>query len=96
MDSDDNSAHTVFHTISHFNLSDIETPDEFQNSEPSPSTFWQSPFRLLQTPTPDEPSPVPSSFTDATTILSPMTNDQPDPPSSVNEELKNEHDTFLP
>ena len=29
MDSDDTSIHTVFHTISQFNNSDSETPDEF-------------------------------------------------------------------
>ena len=79
MDSDDNSTHTVFHTISQFNNSDIETPDKFQNSEPSPSTFSQPPIRPLHTPTPDEPSPAPSSYTEATPILSPMTSDQLDP-----------------
>ena len=40
MDSDANSDITVFHTISQFKNSDIETPDELANSEPSPSTFF--------------------------------------------------------
>ena len=40
--SDTNSGILVFHTISQFNNSDIETPDEFANSEPSPSTHTQT------------------------------------------------------
>ena len=79
MGSDETSTHTNFHTISQFNNSDIETPDEFQNSEPSPCTFSQPPFRSLHTPTPDEPSPARSSYTDATPILSPMTGEPPEP-----------------
>ena len=47
MDSDANSDITVFHTISQFDNSDLETPDEFPNSEPSPSTCSQYPFRLI-------------------------------------------------
>ena len=50
----------------------------------------QPPFHPLHTPTPDEPSPVPSSYTDATPILSPMTSDQPDPSSPFNGELEYE------
>ena len=62
-------------------------------TEPSPSIFSQSPFRPLHTPTPDETSPAPSSYTDA--ILSPMTSDQPDLPSRVNEDLEYELDNFI-
>ena len=47
MGSDANSDITVFHTISQFENSDLETPDEFANSEPSPSTFSQPPFRPI-------------------------------------------------
>ena len=68
---------TQFFIPSH-NLT-IETPDEFENSEPSPSIFSQPPFRPLHTPTPDEPSPVPSYYTDASPIFSPMTSDPPEP-----------------
>ena len=46
-DVDANSNTTVFNTISQFNNSDIETPDEFANSEPSPSTFSQPPFQPI-------------------------------------------------
>ena len=40
--SDTNSDISVFHTISQFNNSDLETPDEFANSEPSPFTYSQT------------------------------------------------------
>ena len=39
MDSETNSNTTAYNTISHFNNSDLETPDEIDNSEPSASTF---------------------------------------------------------
>ena len=42
MNSDTNSNITVFQTILQFNNSDIETPDEFADSEPSPSTYTQT------------------------------------------------------
>ena len=42
MDADD-SMHTNFNTISQFNNSDIDTQDEFQNSEPSLSIFCNPP-----------------------------------------------------
>ena len=39
MDSDD-STQTVFNTISKFNKSDVETPDEFFDSKPSPANYF--------------------------------------------------------
>ena len=63
---------------SHIN-SDIETPDEIADSEPSLSTFSQPPFQPLHTPIPDEPSSVPSSYTDTPPIFSPMISDPPEP-----------------
>ena len=42
MNSDTNSDISVFHTISQFNNSDVETPDEFADSEPSPHTQTNS------------------------------------------------------
>ena len=68
MNSDTNSGISVFHTISHFNNSDVETPNEFADSEPSPSTYTQTsspafskpPFRPIQShhqfPAPSTPS----------------------------------------
>ena len=89
MDSDDTSTNTVFHTISQFNNSDIETPDEFADSEPNPSTFCQPLFQPLHTQIPDEPSSAPSSYPDATPIYSPMTSGPPDHSSPVDTELEN-------
>ena len=94
-DSDGDSTNTVFHTISQFKFSDVESPEEFQNSETRPSTLSQPPFRPLHTPTPDEPSSTPFSYTDATPILFPMASDQIDPPSSVNEKLEIDLDNFI-
>ena len=42
MNSDTNSDITIFQTISQFNNSDVETPNEFVDSEPSPSTHNQT------------------------------------------------------
>ena len=68
MNSDTNSDISVFHTISQFINSDVETPDEFADSEPSPSTYTQTnsstfskpPFRHFQhhhkIPSPSTPS----------------------------------------
>ena len=59
MDSDANSDIAVFHTTSQINDSDIEIPDEFANSEPSPSTFSQPPFRPFHSQSQtDSPSTV--------------------------------------
>ena len=90
MDSDHTSTNTVYHTISQFNISDIETPDELADSEPSPSTF-SHPLSTTPYHIPNEPSSAPSSYTDAT----PITSDPPDPPSPVDEELENELDSFV-
>ena len=59
MDSDVNSEITVFHTICQFENSDLETPDEFADSEHSPSTFSQpSPLPFLNPPLdPSTPKP---------------------------------------
>ena len=66
MDSDDTSTNTVFHTVSQFNNSDNENPDELADFEPSPSTFSQPPpLQPLHTPIRDENSSAPSSYTDA-------------------------------
>ena len=56
MNSDTNSDITIYTTVSQINNSDNETPDEFANSEPSPSahtptsstTFSKPPFRPIQ------------------------------------------------
>ena len=79
-DSDD-STQTDLNKISNFNNSDVKTSDEFLHSELSPSTFSKPPFQQLTSQLPNESSPAPSSYTDATHYLSTMSSDQPDPPS---------------
>ena len=95
MDSDNTSTNAVFVTISQVKNSDIETPDEFADSEPSPSTFSQPTFQPIQTQITNELSSAPSSFTDATPIYSPMTSDPPDHSSPVDTEVENELDNFI-
>ena len=73
MDSDAYSDITVFNTISQFDNSDIETLDEFANSEPSPSTFSQPPFRPIHSQSQnDSPSTI-FHISQATPTYSPFT-----------------------
>ena len=46
--SDTNSDISVFHTISQFNKSDVEAPNEFADSEPSPSIYKQTSSSAFQ------------------------------------------------
>ena len=70
--SDTNSDISVFHTILQFNNynSDLETPDEFAKSEPSPSTYTQTnpstfsqpPFQPIHTSQPLPSLSTPSCY----------------------------------
>ena len=51
MNSDTNSDVTFFQTISQFNNSEIETPDEFADSEPSSSTYTPASSSTFSKPT---------------------------------------------
>ena len=51
MNSDINSDVTFFQTISQFNNSKIETPDEFADSEPSSSTYTPASSSTFSKPT---------------------------------------------
>ena len=84
--SDTNSDISVFHTISQFNNSDLETPDEFANSEPSPSTysqtnpsnFSQPPFQSINASQPLPSFPLPLMHPKSRQpILHPFLTDQP-------------------
>ena len=99
--SDTNSDISVFHTISQFNNSDIETPDEIANSEPSPSTYTQTnpsvfsqpPFQPIQTSQPLPSLSTPSYASQVTPTYSPFTsersnNNSPDT-VQISEELEN-------
>ena len=71
MNSDFNSDIKIYTTISQFNNSDIETPDEFADSELSPSThtptsstsFSKPPFRPIQSHSQDTTPHTPSQVT---------------------------------
>ena len=95
MDSDTNSNTTVYNTISKFNNSDIETPDEFANSEPSSSTFFQPSFQPIHSQVKIEPPSPPSSIFNVTPIYSTLTNEPSDNNSSVNTQLSHELDNFI-
>ena len=56
--SNTNSDISVFHTISQLKNSNVETPDEFANSEPSPSTYTQNNSSVFSKP---PFQPIPSS-----------------------------------
>ena len=81
MDSDANSDITVFHTISQFEHSDLETPDEFAVSEPSlstfsqpsPSTFSKPPFQHIHSQTQYASPSTPSDVSQVTPTYSPFT-----------------------
>ena len=73
MDSDTKFNTTVYETISQFNNSDIETPDELANSELSPSTFSRPPFQPLRSRIKIESPSTSSSITDVRPTYSPLT-----------------------
>ena len=99
--SDTNSDISVFHTISQFNNSDLETPDKFANSEPSPSTnsqtnpshFSQPPFQPINASQPVSSLSTPSHASQVTPTYTPSlsersTNNSPNIPQ-VSPELDN-------
>ena len=100
MNSDTNSDITIYTTISQFNNSDIETPDEFADSEPSPSThtptssttFSKPPFQPIQShsqhTSPYTPSQVTPTFSPYNIERS--SNNSPD-----NTQLSEELDDFI-
>ena len=80
MDSDD-STQNFFFTISNFNNSVAETPDEILDSELSPTKFSQPPLQPITSTTSVEPSLSPYSRTDATPTVSPLASNEPDVPT---------------
>ena len=94
MDSDNNSTNTNFHTTSQFNTFDIETPDEFADSEPRPSTFSNSPFNPSIPKSPmNLPQLLPPTLMQPQSTP-PMTSDT-NHSSPVDTELENELDNFI-
>ena len=101
MNSDANPDITVFQTICQFNNSDLETPNEFADSEPSPSIFSQlnplifskTPFRPIHSQTLRLSPSTPSHSSQATPTYSPFTidhspNNSPDT-TQFSDELNN-------
>ena len=82
--SDTNSDISVFLLISQFNNSDVESPDKFADSEPSPSThtqtnssvFSQPPFRPKQSNHPLPSLSTPSYASQVTPTYSPFHSDR--------------------
>ena len=74
----------IFNTISLFNNSDIEKPDEFANSEPSPSTFSQPPFQPIHSQVKIEPPSPPFTISNVTPIYSLLTSEPSDNNDSDN------------
>ena len=75
MESDTNSNATVYNTISQFDNSEIETPDEFAKSKPSPSAFSQPPFQPIHSQVEIKPSSPLSPISNVTPIYSPLTSE---------------------
>ena len=97
MNSDTNSQISVLYSISQLNDPNIETPDEFADSEPSPSNnfhnpshFSQPPFQPILSNNPDPITPTPSYASQVTPTYSSYHSDQssPDTPR-ISPELDN-------
>ena len=99
MNSDTNSHISVLYSISQLNNPNIETPDEFDDSEPSPSNnfhnpsnFSQPPFQPILSNNPDPITPTPSYASQVTPTYSSYHSDQsshsPDTPR-ISPELDN-------
>ena len=99
MNSDTNSHISVLYSISQLNNPNIETPDEFADSEPSPSNnfhnpsnFSPPPFQPILSNNPDPITPTPSYASQVTPTYSSYHSDQsshsPDTPR-ISPELDN-------
>ena len=101
--SDTNSDISVFHTISQFNNSDVETPDEFVNSKPLPSTHTQTkpsvfsrpPFQPIQTSHPLPSFSTPSYASQVTPTYSPSTSERSHNNSPDTVQIYAEIDNFI-
>ena len=101
--SDTNSDISVFHTISQFNNSNVETPDEFADSEPSPSTHTQTNSSVFSKP-PFQPIPsshplpslsTPSYASQVTPTYSPLHSDKSYNNSPDTLQISEELDNFI-
>ena len=100
MNSDTNSDISVLYSISQLNNPNVETPDEFADSEPSPSNNFQTnssvfskpPFQPIPPNNPLPPISTPSYASQVTPTYSPFNSDRssnsPDTPQ-ISQELDN-------
>ena len=100
---DTNSEISVFLTISQFNNSDVETPNEFADSKPSPSTdtqtnssaFAKPPFRPIQINHPPPSLSTPSHDSQVTPTYSPINSERLNKNSPDNIPISEELDNFI-
>ena len=100
MNSDNDSDITIYTTNSQFNNSDFETPNDFADSEPSPSThtptssttFSKPPFRPIQTQSQHTSPYTPSHVTPT---FSPFNNERSTNNSPDNIQISEELDNFI-
>ena len=95
MESDTIPNTTVYNTISQFNNSDIETPDEFARAEPSPSTFSRPPFQPLHSPVKIEPLSPSSPISHVTPTYSSLTSESSDNNDQDITQISHELGTFI-
>ena len=101
--SDTNSDISVFHTISQFNNANVETPDEFAEFEPSPSThtqtnssvFSQPPFQPIQSIHSPPSLSTPSYASQVTPTYSPFHSDRSHNNSPDTIQISAELDNFI-
>ena len=101
--SDTNSDISVFHTIAQFNNSDVGTPDEFADSEPSPyiytqtssSAFSKPPFRPLQPHYQFHSPSTPYHASQITPIYSPFNSERSNNNFPDNVQISEELDNFI-
>ena len=101
--SDTNSDISVLHTISQLNNPDIETHDEFADSEPSPSShtqtnptvFSQPSFQPIQTSRPLPSLSTPSYASQVTPTYSPFTSERSNNNSPDTVQISEELDNFI-
>ena len=93
--SNTNSDISVFHTISQFNNANVETPDKFADSEPSPSTHTQTNSSVFSKP-PFQPLPSISTYaTQVTPTYSPFHSDRSHNNSPDTIQISAELDNFV-
>ena len=94
---------SVFHAISQFDNSNVETPDEFADSKPSPSTHTQTNssvfsrphFQPIQTSHPLPSLSTPSYASQVTPNYSPFNSDRSHNNSPDNIQISEELDNFI-